>query len=141
MMSFIKTTSIAILFFCLLSSNVQAQNKTSILRSAKTIFINARSEFMNAQAFERELMKLPEFDEWGLTLIHKKEPKEQVDLQVEVYRKRWTTRFTITVMDSDAKIVLATCEETSLGGEIEPKLARCLIKILRAAKARYTTEK
>ena len=136
-MNFIKTASLTCLLFCFLTSDVQGQNKNSILRSAHSIFIDAKSGFMNAQAFERELLKQPEFDAWGLSLIRK---KEDADLIVEVYRKKWTTRFTITVMDPSAKFVLATCEETSLGGEIEPKLAKCLIKILHSARVKYNSD-
>jgi hypothetical protein len=131
-MNFRTTISITALFFCCLVGSLQAQNKTSPLRSARAIFIEAHSGFMNAQTFEREFMKLPEFDAWGLSLVRK---KEAADLIVEVYRKKWTTRFTITVMTPDATEILASCEESSLGGEIEPKLAQCLVKILRKAKS------
>ena len=137
-MNFIKTTSAIAIFCCFLVSHVQGQNKTSVLRSAKSIFIDAKSELMSTSAFERELLKLPEFEVWGLTITHN---KEKADLIVEVYRKRWTTRFTIIVIDPGTKSVLASCEESSLGGEIEPKLANCLIKILRSAKAGAITEK
>ena len=130
-MNFRTTISVMTLLFCCLVGSVQAQNKTSPLRSAKAILIEAHSGMMNAQAFERELTKLPEFEAWGLSLVRK---KEAADLIVQVYRKKWTTRFTITVMTRDASEVLASCEETSLGGEIEPKLAQCLVKILRKAK-------
>lgn len=70
-MNFIKTASLISLLFCFLSSDAQGQSKSSILKSAKIIFIDARSGFMNAQAFERELMKLPEFNFWELSLVRK----------------------------------------------------------------------
>jgi hypothetical protein len=136
-MNFRTTISVTVLIFCFLIGSIQAQNKTSSLRPAKAILIEAHSELMNAQAFERELMKLPEFEAWGLKLVRK---KEAADLVVEVYRKKWTTRFTITVMTPDSSQVLASCEETSLGGEIEPKLAQCLVKILRKARANKTSD-
>ncbi len=130
-MNFLRTILMTATFLCCLIGSVQAQSKPSPLRSAKAILIEAHSGFMNAQAFEREFMKLPQFSDWGLSLVRK---KEDADLIVQVYRKKWTTRFTITVMTRDASQVLATCEETSLGGEIEPKLAQCLVKILGRAK-------
>lgn len=131
-MNRIKTITTLTILFCLLGIHIQAQNKSPVIRSAETIFIEAHSERMSCSAFERELLKIPEFAAWGLTITRQ---KENADLIVEVYRKKWTTRFTIIVIDPKTKTALASCEETSLGGEIEPKLAACPMKILHSAKA------
>lgn len=114
---------------------VQGQAPTTrsdhILRSAETVFVDAKSNYMNREALERELLNHPDFNQLGLVILQE---EKGADLILEIHRKRWTTRFTATVIDPRSKTVLASCEETSLGGEIEPKLANCFINIAKAAR-------
>lgn len=104
----------------------------SILRAAKTVFIQPKSDYMNREALERELVKHPEFNHLGLLVVR---DKDEADLILEVYRKKWTTRFTITAVDARTGALVASCQESSIGGEIEPKLAKCFIKQAKAARA------
>lgn len=108
------------------------QNAKEILRAAKTIYIVAKSDYMNREALERELVKHPEFNALGLLVVR---DKEEADLLLEVYRKKWTTRFTVSALDARTKALVASCQESSIGGDIEPKLATCFIKQAKAAKA------
>lgn len=102
-----------------------------ILSAAKTVFIVAKSEYMDREALEREMVKDPEFSKLGLMVVR---DKEEADLILEVYRKKWTTRFTITALDARTKALVASCQENSVGGDIEPKLAKCFIKQAKTAK-------
>ncbi len=106
-----------------------------ILSAAKTVFIVAKSEYMDREAVERELVKDSEFSRLGLMVVR---DKEEADLILEVYRKKWTTRFTITALDARTKALVASCQKNSFGGDIEPKLAKCFIKQAKAAKQQPT---
>jgi hypothetical protein len=65
--------------------------------------------------------------------------KEEADLILEVYRKKWTTRFTITAIDARTGALVSSCQESSIGGDVEPKLAKCFIKQAKAAQAQAET--
>lgn len=113
------------------SSSPEA-SATTILRAAKTVFIQPKSDYMNREALERELVKHPGFNQLGLLVVR---DKEEADLILEVYRKKWTTRFTITAVDARTGALVASCQESSIGGDVEPKLAKCFIKQAKAARA------
>lgn len=125
--------------FSLASAFAQAPNPapataggaTGILRAAKTVFVQPKSDYMNREALERELVKHPEFNALGLLVVR---DKEEADLILEVYRKKWTTRFTITAIDARTGALVASCQESSIGGDVEPKLAKCFIKQAKAAR-------
>ena len=108
-----------------------AGGATAILRTAQTVFIQPKSDYMNREALERELVKHPEFNHLGLLVVR---DKEAADLILEVYRKKWTTRFTITAVDARTGALVGSCQESSIGGDVEPKLAKCFIKQAKAAR-------
>lgn len=103
----------------------------ALLRSARTICVNTRSSRMSGEALERELLKLPELSTWEISIVRK---PEDADLWLEVTRKKWTTRFTLTLVDPHTRNLLAAAEASSLGGEIEPKLAAHFVRIIKAAR-------
>lgn len=109
-----------------------AGGATGILQAAKTVFVLPKSDYMNREALERELVKHPEFNQLGLLVVR---DKEEADLILEIYRKKWTTRFTITAVDARTGALVASCQESAIGGDIEPKLAKCFIKQAKAARA------
>lgn len=109
-----------------------AGGATGILRAAKTVFIQPKSDYLNREALERELVKHPDFNQLGLLVVR---DKEEADLILEIYRKKWTTRFTITAVDARTGALVASCQESSIGGDVEPKLAKCFIKQAKAARA------
>lgn len=131
--------SVTLAFLGLVVAFAQAPNPapapasaSSILRTAKTVFILPKSDYMNREALERELVKHPGFNQLGLLVVR---DKEEADLILEVYRKKWTTRFTITAVDARSGALVASCQDSSIGGDIEPKLAKCFIKQAQAARA------
>lgn len=134
---------IVLAFLAVLSAHAQAPNPApaptsavSILRTAKTVFIQPKSDYMNREALERELVKHPDFNRLGLLVVR---DKEEADLILEVYRKKWTTRFTITAVDARTGALVASCQESSVGGDVEPKLAKCFIKQAKAVRAQTET--
>lgn len=129
---------VALAFIGLVAAAAQAPNPApapasavSILRAAKTVFIQPKSDYLNREALERELVKHPGFNQLGLLVVR---DKEEADLILEVYRKKWTTRFTVTAVDARTGALVASCQESSIGGDVEPKLAKCFIKQAKAAR-------
>ncbi len=114
------------------SPAVQSATKpASVLRTASKIFVQAKSDFMDREALERELLKRSDFREWGMIITRN---RVDADLLVEITRKKFTTRFTIRLIDPLTTHVLAADEASSLGGEIEPKLADRFVKLIKAAR-------
>ncbi len=109
----------------------QPAGATAILRAAKTVFVRPKSDYMNREALERELVKHADFNQLGL-LVGRDE--KDADLILEVYRKKWTTRFTITAIDKRTRAIVSSCQESSIGGDVEPKLAKCFIRQAKAAR-------
>jgi hypothetical protein len=114
--------------FLLAQEDKQARTPESVIRTAQIIFIQPRSEFFDRAALERELLKNPDFRRWGMVITAN---REEADLIAEVTRKKFTTRFTIRLIDPLKSHVLAAAEASSLGGEIEPKLADRFARLVR----------
>ncbi len=109
----------------------QYRSPDEILRSARSLFVRSRSGFFKGEVFEREILKRSEKEK--LELIITRDASE-ADLIIEVYRKRFSTRFVFSVIEPVTKRVLASDKSSSLGGDIEPDLANLLIKRFKAAR-------
>src|SRR5262245_16248764 len=107
---------------------LRPEEKAEALRTAKTIFVRSQSDFFTRGAMERELLKRPEFALWGMTITRQ---EESADLIIEVHRKRFTTRFTFSAFDTRSGRILASDTASSIGGEIEPKLAARSIHMVK----------
>jgi hypothetical protein len=101
-----------------------------LLCTARIIYVHVRTNYMNGEALERELLKRPELRRWGMAVTRK---KEEAELIIEVTRKRYTTRFSISVVDADTDLVIASDSASSIGGTVEPKLAARFVRQVKAA--------
>lgn len=96
--------------------------------AARTIYVNARSGFMRESELERGILQRPEFIQSGLAITR---DRKDADLVLEVRRKPFTSQFTLTVIDQRRHEVLASDRANSIGGHIEPKLAKEFVRILK----------
>jgi len=101
------------------------------LRAARVLFVRSRSGFFNCEAFEKEILQRSEKQKLELVITR---DELQADLIVEVYRKRFSTRFVFSVIEPRTKQVLASDKSSSLGGEIESDLANLLIKKFKTVR-------
>jgi hypothetical protein len=108
-----------------------AEERAKALSAAKSIFVRSQSGFFTREAMERELLKRPEFKQWGMMITRQ---EESADLIIEVHRKRFTTRFTFSAFDPQSGRIVASDTASSIGGTIEPKLAARFINMVRAAR-------
>lgn len=107
------------------------------LRQARLLFIRARSSWFNREKLERELLKRREFGELGLEISRS---INHTELILEITRKRFTTRFTCSIIEPTTQRVLAGTTISSLGGEVEPDLAEAIIKQFKAVHSKPATE-
>jgi hypothetical protein len=106
-----------------------------VMKHARLLYFKARSSWYNADKLERELLKRKEFGELGLEITR---AEKYADLVMEISRKVLTTRFTCTMMEPRSKRIVGGTTASSLGGEIEPKLAEAIIKEFKAARLATT---
>lgn len=101
------------------------------LREARLLHISMRSAFCEEEKLERELLKRKEFDELELGLTRN---PHKTELILEVTRKKFTSRFTCSIIEPTTERVLGAVTASSLGGEIEPHLAEAILKFFKAAR-------
>ncbi|MGH9766139.1 MAG: hypothetical protein ACREAB_01790, partial [Blastocatellia bacterium] len=106
-------------------------DKAEALRAAKTIFVRSQSGFFNREVMEREMLRRPEFQQWGMTITRQ---EESADLIIEIHRKRFSTRFTFSALDPRSGRILASDTASSIGGTIEPKLAARFINQVKTVR-------
>jgi hypothetical protein len=110
---------------------LRQDEKAEALRAAKTIFVRSQSDFFTREAMERELLKRPEFAQWGMTITRQ---EESADLIIEVHRKRFSTLFTFSALDPRSGRIVASDTASSIGGTIEPKLAARFINMVKPVR-------
>jgi hypothetical protein len=103
-----------------------------VMRLARLLYIQPRSSWFDREKLERELMKRREFGELGLEITRK---LINANLVLEITRKKFTTRFTCSVIEPFSERVVGSTTASSLGGEIEPHLAEAIIKQFKAARS------
>jgi len=107
------------------------EGPNDVLRSARVLFVRSRSRLFEGEVFEREILKRSEKEKLELFITR---DESQTDLIIEVYRKKFSTRFVFSVIEPKTKLVVAGDKSSSLGGDIEPDLANLLIKKFKAAR-------
>lgn len=105
-------------------------DKESTLCRARVVLVHVRTDYMNREALERELLKRREFTGGGMTITRN---REEAELTIEVTRKIFTTRFTISLLNARTGHVIASDSANSIGGTIEPKLADRFVRQLKKA--------
>jgi hypothetical protein len=79
------------------------------------------SGFMSQKKLEEELLKRSEFRHWQMVITRN---REEAEMLLEITRKKFTTRFTLNIINARDSHIIASFSATSIGGTIEPKLAK-----------------
>jgi hypothetical protein len=92
------------------------------MRTARTICVVSKSDFINAREVEDALRKRKEFQAWGMVITRN---EMQADLVLEVSRKAFTRRFTFTVFDPRTMTLVTSGKTRSVlfGKKISNKIA------------------
>ena len=101
---------------------------TDVLRSVRSILITTRSVYFKPATLENELLKRPEFEQWGLVITRE---KRRPDLIIEVDRKLFTSSFVYIAIDARTNRVLMSGRVNSIGGTVEGKITDDFIKRMK----------
>ncbi|HNB74085.1 MAG TPA: hypothetical protein PLS70_23410 [Acidobacteriota bacterium] len=105
-----------------------AQPVDVYLSTAQTLVIGSDTLLFTPQTLVAELMKNAEFKKFDLAIV---EQFKEADLELNVSRKAFTTKYVFEVIDRRTGKVLASESLKSLGGTVEGKIANRLIHILK----------
>ena len=108
----------------------QAADPSSVLRTARLIYVNSDTAFVSAREVEASLLKRKEFRAWGMGVT--RNPSE-ADLIIEITRRTLTRRFTFTVLDPRTMAVVTSGKTRSVlfGKKIPNKIAEKFTNRLR----------
>jgi hypothetical protein len=112
--------------------------KTSrdVLRTAKTIYVKSKTSYIKDPAFIAELMKNPDFNEWGWTFVNN---RENADLILEVDRLGWVIKFTFKVYSIKHGVIIASGNKHTNDFDFgSPDLVR---EIIRRIKIEFAMNK
>lgn len=105
----------------------------SIMRTAKTVFVNSKTAFVKHSEVENALRKRPEFQAWGMSLTR---DEGQADLVIEIERKSFTKRFVFTVIEPRSLTVVTSGKARSIifGDTIAHKVAEKFVSRFKAVR-------
>ena len=94
----------------------------TILRRARTVYVDSDSIFVKADEVEDSLLKRKEFKAWGMVVTRR---RADADLVIEIQRKSFTRRFTFSIIDPRTDEVLASGKMRSVlfGKKLSNKVA------------------
>jgi Trypsin-like peptidase domain len=100
-----------------------------VLRTAKTIYVKSKTSYIKDPAFIAELMKNPDFNEWGWTFVNN---RENADLILEVDRLGWVIKFTFKVYSIKHGVIIASGNKHTNDFDFgSPDLVREIIRRLK----------
>jgi hypothetical protein len=101
-------------------------------RKARLFFVRKQTRKVNVDEFEVEFLKQPEIKQWSL-LITREELK--ADLVIEIHRKLFTRKYTITVIDPETNIVLFGGKiHDTIFENVEHSLVRRFVERMKKAR-------
>ena len=107
-----------------------------VLRTAKTIYVKSKTSYIKDPAFIAELMKNPDFNEWGWTFVNN---RENADLILEVDRLGWVIKFTFKVYSIKHGVIIASGNKHTNDFDFgSPDLVR---EIIRRIKTEFAMNK
>lgn len=111
----------------------RAADPATVMRTARLVYVNSDSVFVDAHEVEASLLKRKEFRAWGMAVT--RNPAE-ADLVIEITRKALRRRFTFTVVDPRTMTVVTSGQTRSVlfGKKIPTKIAEKFTNRLRAVR-------
>jgi hypothetical protein len=108
----------------------QVADPANVLRTARLVYVNSDTAFVNAREVEASLLKRKEFRAWGMAVTRN---AGEADLIIEITRKTLTRRFTFTVVEPRTMSVVASGKTRSVlfGKKIPNKIAEKFTNRLR----------
>ncbi len=103
---------------------------TEILRAARTIYISP-NQHINADYLEYKLDKLPEFSQWQLSFVKK---RERADLIIEIEKS--ALNYIFSVVEPESSIAVAKGKDVAINGRVAAEdISHRIVKRMRAIRA------
>jgi|GEM_PF-3315472 len=111
-------------------SGARGDTPTEILRAARTIYISP-NRHINADYLEYKLDKLPEFGQWQLSMVKR---RERADLVLEI--KKTALNYIFSIVEPESSIVVATGKVVAINGRVAAEdISHQIVKRMRAIRA------
>ena len=112
------------------TSAARGGTPTDILRAARTIHISP-NRHINADYLEYKLDKLPEFGQWQLSLVKR---RERADLVLEI--RKTALNYIFSIVEPESSIVVATGKVVAINGRVAAEdISHQIVKRMRAIRA------
>ena len=100
------------------------------MRSARTIYIEP-NKYIDAKYLEYKLGKQPEFQQWKLAIVKK---KEKADLVLNIHRR--ALNYIFSIEDPDSSIIVVNGKVVAINGLVAAEdIAKEIIKRMKATRA------
>jgi hypothetical protein len=111
-------------------ANARPAPPAEILRAARTIYISP-NRHLDADYLEYKLDKLPEFGQWQLSIVKK---RERADLVLEIGKT--ALNYIFSIVEPESGIVVAKGKVVAINGRVAAEdISHQIIKRMRAIRA------
>jgi hypothetical protein len=125
------------------SARAAETSPKSLLRRARTVYVESDTSFFESAQLQNELRKRDEFDAWGLSILDGNWDRRNVaDVVVDVDRPLFTYTFTYKITARDTGVLLAAGKLNAFDGNAAaPKIAERIIDEIRKARGESKSKK
>lgn len=124
------------------SARIAAKNPSSLLSSARTVFVSSETSYFEPVQLQNALRKRSEFQAWEMAIIDGWDKRNITDMLIEVDRPLFTFTFTYKLTDRSTGILLASGKITAIDGNAAaPLLAERIIADIKKARGEATNKK
>jgi hypothetical protein len=111
-------------------AGARAESPTEILRAARTIHIS-QNPHINADYLEYKLAKLPEFEQWQLSMVKN---RERADLVLEI--RKTALNYIFSIIEPESSIIIAKGKVVAINGRVAAEdISHQIVKRMRAIRA------
>ena len=105
----------------------------AIMRSARTICVRSMTVYLEAQQFENDLRKRPEFNAMGLMIV---KDENAADILIDINRAEFSFKYSFTATNPASSIVVSSGKVTAWNGDFAgPRLAKEFLMHMQTARS------
>jgi len=109
-----------------------ASDPSAILRAARTISVRSMTVYLEAEHFESELRKRPEFNAMGLMIV---KDEKAADIRIDINRAEFSFQYSFTATNPESSIVVSSGKVTAWNGDFAgPRLAKEFLMHMQAVR-------
>src|SRR5262249_30234015 len=109
-----------------------ASDPNAIMRAARTIAVRSMTLYLEAEHFEGELRKRPEFNAMGLMIV---KDEKAADIRIDINRAEFSFQYSFTATNPESSIVVSSGKVTAWNGDFAgPRLAKEFLMHMQAVR-------